>query len=194
MSEQHLPIPEFLYHYYELKNGPFRNITEQGPEKGKEIQQNITEGFNSNRPPNYIELRFALEARIKKQFINKGGIATRNDPFYFTLGECKWAESWYVNPGVIKIPIAKFNPKHISFTYPDSMVSFQFHDEPKLATYRKNVNGKIYLLNEIKKEIIDVYGIPSQEKWESEEAMKYDRYIEVQVWDDRVINEFLSKV
>ncbi len=186
-----MTIPTYLYHYYELENGPFRNITEQGMEQAHTIQSNITEGWNNKRPHNYLELRFALEERIKKEFVTKGGVPNRNDPFYFTLGECEWAKSWYVHPGVIKIPLANFDSKHISFTYPDSMVSFQLYDEPKLDIYRKKCNGQLFFLDELPS-LINEYGLPSEEKWESEEKMKYDRYIEAQVWDATEIKKFKS--
>ena len=176
-----MTIPKFLYHYYELDKGPFRNITEYGFEKAINIQSNISEGWNSKRPDNYIELRLALEKRIREQFKLKGGKPNRNDPFYFTLGECEWAKSWYLNPGVIKIPLSVFKSEHISFTYPDSMVSFQFYDEPKLATYRKDCNGQVFLLNEINN-LIKEYGLPSDEKCLSEEGLKHDRYIEVHIF------------
>jgi hypothetical protein len=185
-------IPKFLFHYYELDNGPFRNITEYGYEKAEKIQNQISKGWNSKRPENYIELRLALEKRIKEQLISKGGKPNRNDPFYFTLGECNWAKSWYVNPGVIKIPLTDFKPEHISFTYPDSMVSFQFYDEPKLATYRKDCNGQVFLLDEMN-DLINDYGIPSDEKCLTEERFKYDKYIEAQVWDDEIINKYKNK-
>ncbi|GAA4273047.1 hypothetical protein U6A24_07210 [Aquimarina gracilis] len=188
-----MSIPKFLYHYYEMDQGPFRNITENSFEKAVEIQENISVGFNSNRPPNYIALRFALEKRLKKGFLAKGGEPSRDDPFYFTLGACDWVKSLYENPGVVKIPLDRFDHEHISFTYPDSMVSFQFHDEPKLATYRKACNGQVYLLNELE-ELVKGYGLPSENKWNSKEALKYDRYIEVQIWDDTIIKEFQNKV
>jgi len=182
-------IPEFLYHYYELEKGPFLNITEKGFKEATHIQSQISEGWNSKRPSNYLELRFALENRIKEQFISKGGKPTRNDPFYFTLGECEWAKSWYVHPGVTKIPLSDFKPEHISLTYPDSMVSFQLYDEPKLEMYRKECNGEVFLLHEMER-LISEYGLPSIKKWESEEKMKYDRYIEVQVWDNSIIKQY----
>ena len=185
-------IPDYLYHYYEISNGPFQNITQVGFEKAIEIQSKILEGWNSKRPPNYIELRFALERKLKDQFISKGGKPNRDAPFYFTLGECEWVKSWYISPGVIKIHLSDLNPEHISFTYPDSMVSFQFHDEPKLATYRKNENGKVFLLNEIG-EVINKHGVPTEEKWNFQEEMKYDRYIEAQVWDDSFIEKYQNK-
>ncbi len=188
-----MKIPQFLFHYYELENGPFRNITKYGYEKAENIQNQISKGWNSKRPENYIDLRFSLEKRIKEQFASKGGKPNRNDPFYFTLGECDWAKSWYVNPGVIKIPLTDFNPEHVSFTYPDSMVSFQFHDEPKLATYRKDCNGQVFLLSEMK-DLVSKYGIPSEEKCQTDEKFKYDKYIEAQVWDDELIKAYKTKI
>jgi len=186
-----MSIPKYLYHYYESDNGPFRNITEFGFEKATNIQRKISAGRNSKRLPRYIKLRFTLETRLKEQFILKGGKPTRDDPFYFALGECEWLESWYINPGVIKIPLSDFEPEHIGFTYPDSMISFQLHDDPKLAVYQKECNGQVFLLHEID-ELINEYGLPSEVKWQSEEKMKYDRYVEVQVWDDSVIKKYKS--
>lgn len=184
-----MALPNYLFHYYEINNGPFRNITEFGPEKAASIQTDITEGFISNRTPDYIDQRFDLEVWLKEQFVNKGGTPNRNEPFYFTLGPCEWLKTWYKNPGVIKIPLADFNPKHLSFTYPDSMISFQLNTLPDFAAYRKPHNGQVFLLEEIK-ELINDYGLPTEEQWQSIETMKYDRYVEVQVWDDVVVNSF----
>ncbi len=187
-----MKIPAFLYHYYEIEQGPFLNITQNKFEEAIKIQNNISVGFNSKRPPNYIELRFALEKRLKESFVAKGGKPKRNDPFYFTLGECEWLKSCYKNPGVVKIPLTAIKPGQISFTYPDSMVSFQLYDELKLSKYRKACNGHVYLLNELKV-LLNEYGLPSEEKWLSQENLKYDRYVEVQVWDDFIINEYQDK-
>jgi len=187
-----MTIPKYLYHYYEFDNGPFRNITEHGYEKAVSIQSQISEGWNSRRTDDYIELRFALEKRLKEEFVLKGGKPNRDDPFYFTLGACEWAKSWYINPGVMKIPLSDFEPEHISFTYPDSMISFQLYDESQFATYRKEYNGQVFLLNEME-DLIRKFGLPTEEKWKTEEKMNYDRYIEVQVWDDLIVNEYKLK-
>lgn len=72
------------------------------------------------------------------------------------------------------------------------MVSFQFHDEPKLATYRKDCNGQVFVVNEID-QLINEYGLPAEDKWDSEEKFKYDRYIEVQIWDNEVIKKYQTK-
>jgi len=187
-----MKIPEYLFHYFELDQGPFRNITNNEFEEAVTIQNNISKGFNSKRPPNYISLRFALEKRLKESFIAKNRKPNRNDPFYFTLGECNWVKSLYDNPGVVKIPLKDIDAGQISFTYPDSMVSFQFYDEPKLATYRKTCNGQVYLLEELST-LIDEFGLPSEDIWQSQEAMKYDRYIEAQLWDDTIIQHYQNQ-
>lgn len=44
-----MAIPAYLYHYYKLENGPFRNITGQGIEKALAIQSRISNGFNSKK-------------------------------------------------------------------------------------------------------------------------------------------------
>ena len=72
------------------------------------------------------------------------------------------------------------------------MVSYQFYDEPKLETYRKDCNGKVFLLSEISN-LISEYGLPSEEKSQVKESLKYDKYIEAQVWDDEIIKEFKTK-
>lgn len=145
--------------------------------------------MNSQRPTNYIELRTKLESRMRELFILKGGKPERNDPFYFTLGKCDWLKSWYVNPGVVKIPLSDIDPDKISFTYPDSMVSFQLHDNPKLKTYRKESNGKLFLTDELKA-LIEANGLPSEEKSMAKERFKHDKYIEAQIWSSTVINNY----
>jgi hypothetical protein len=187
-----MPLPKYLYHYYEQDSGPFRNITTEGFDKAKQIQKSITAGWNSKRPDTYIDLRFALERRLKAQFLEKGGKPTRDDPFYFTLGPCEWVTSWYLKPAVIKIPLAEFDPNHLSFTYPDSMVSYQFHDEPKLKIYRKACNGRLFLLEEMEA-LVQTYGLPSHETSKTEEHLKYDKYIEAQVWDASVVASYKLK-
>lgn len=179
-------VPKFLYHYFEKERGPFKNLTQNGYKKAQEIQENITLGFNNNRPHNYIDLRFSAERRLKEGFVAKGGRPNRNDPFYFTLGPSSWMQSCYHNPDFVKISLDKIKSEHISFTYPDGMVSFQFYDEPKLKMYRKDCNGEVFLLKEIT-QVIEKYGLPSEDKWSNYEEQKYDRYIEAQVWDEEMI-------
>ncbi|SMG14912.1 hypothetical protein SAMN03080602_00910 [Arenibacter troitsensis] len=40
---------------------------------------------------------------------------------------------------------------------------------------------------------MDEYGIPSEEKCQAEERLKYHKYIEAQVCDDSIINEYITK-
>ncbi len=182
--------PKYIYHYFEKVNGPFLNLSSLSISEATTILKNTNEGFNSSRPDNYMELRLAHEKRLKEQFISIGGNPKRNDPFYFTLGPCDWLKSWYVNAGAVRLDLDLFiGSDALSFTYPDSMVSFQLYDNDKLKKYRKNCNGKIYLFDELDS-LIKEFGIPTEENWNKIDENTHDRYIEVQIWND----EFLAHV
>jgi len=178
-----MKIPEYIYHYYEKANGPFLNLTTLPKNEAKRILSNL-KGFNSNRPENYYDLRLEHELRLKEIFVQKGGETKRNDPYYFTLGECDWIKSWYVNPGVVRIKIASIkNFNSMSLTYTDSMVSFQLAEDDRLEIHRKPCHGKVYMLDEIY-EVIEKYGMPSENKWRNNKEDFYDRFIELQMWND----------
>ncbi len=183
---------DFIYHYYEKKVGPFKNISALPYDQAKKRLQSITKGFNKNRGDDYLDKRLVLESQLKKAFITKGGKPKRNDPFYFTLGECKWLETWYEEAAIVKIPIHYlFEHKDIiSFTYPDSMISFQLAHESQLSAYKKSCNGQVYTLQEIE-EIINTFGMPNPAIWSKVELHQFDRYIEIQVWGDSFILEYL---
>ena len=61
--KKNMTILKFLFHYYGLENGPFRKITVFGYEKAEEIQNQISKGWNSKGPENYIKLRENLSKR-----------------------------------------------------------------------------------------------------------------------------------
>ena len=42
-------------------------------------------------------------------------------------------------------------------------------------------------------DLIREYGLPTEQKSQSEERLKYDKYIEAQVWDDQIITKYKTK-
>ncbi len=186
-------IPTHIYHYYERKKGPFMNISNQPYQKAKKILDDIKVGFNSKRPDDYLDQRILLEQKLKSAFIEKGGRPTRNDPFYFTLGPCEWLETWYEDTAIIEIPLELFKDcTHISFTFPDSMISYQIAEMERFSKYRNPYNGKVLLKEEIIT-FISIFGLPSKDKWAHIPEQQFNRYIEVQVWDDSIIHDFLGQ-
>ena len=41
--------------------------------------------------------------------------------------------------------------------------------------------------------LIDDHGLPTDEKSQTQESCKYDKYIEAQVWDSEIINDIKTK-
>lgn len=85
---------------------------------------------------------------------------------------------------LLKFPLEKFDKRTISFTYGDSHPTFsdKINDGKE---YRK----KLYTYDEIVK-VIEKYGLP--QNWNSEGEYGPERYVEVHVWSDDPINEYLK--
>jgi hypothetical protein len=96
------------------------------------------------------------------------------------------------NPVKLQIPLSLFNSDMVSFTYPDSMPSLAIATDPtgRGDLYRKPIHAQVFTLEEIV-EVVQEYGMPG-DKWKTEEHWRYDRFIKVQVWDDRPIWEFVE--
>ncbi|MCK0473177.1 hypothetical protein [Halalkalibacter sp. APA_J-10(15)] len=167
----------YLYHYYERNTGPLKNLSELDSNDAERIfkklqKENTT--FAAKRPANYLIIRRELEEKIRELFINKGGEPKKGFPHYFIFGECPWVKEWFQDGMEVKIPLKKFDPKTISFTYGDSFPAMRFQDG-------KPYRGQVYTLEEISK-IIKLYGLPQE--WNKDGKYGPERYIEVQVWDD----------
>ncbi|MGL5795910.1 MAG: hypothetical protein ACRC06_16220 [Waterburya sp.] len=69
------------------------------------------------------------------------------------------------------------------------MPSFNIPRTERGKTYLKPFHGQVFTLEEIKK-VIQNYGLPG-DKWKTEELWRYDRFVEVQIWDDRPLKKFV---
>ncbi|EHB68595.1 MULTISPECIES: hypothetical protein [Paenibacillus] len=175
---------QYLFHYYEDSNGPFKNLSSLPLDEAKAVMKAIkAKGsvFASKRPENYLEVRFDLEEKARKLFIQKGGKPKMKYPHYMTLGRCKWLKEWYTTGEEIQIQISEFNPDILSFTYGDLFPTMRYKDG---KPYRE----QIYTFHEIVK-IIDEYGLP--QAWNPDGDKGPERYIEVQVWDEEVLRKYM---
>jgi len=178
--------PEFIVHYYEACQGPFRSLSDLSLEEAEAILQRIRQDgivFASKRGMDYLEIRKSLETQIRRLFIEKDGQPKRLRPHYFILGDCDWVKSWYREGREIKISLKTIDPKIISFTYGDSFPAMRYQDG-------KPYRGQVFTLRELP-ELIKEFGLP--QVWNSEGRFGPERYIETQVWDDEVVMGFLGK-
>lgn len=175
-----------LYHYYDKRTGPFRSLTMLSEDLAESVLARIKEerpeGFCAKRDADYLKKRRRCEEILKREFEAKGGIVDIPSPYYMVVEHCPWLHSWYERPEYVKIPIAEFDLKKVSFTYGDSMPTFGFDDGKE---YRKQV----YTYEEILK-MIDKYGLPQD--WNADGKYGPERYIEAHVWTDEPLKRYMS--
>jgi hypothetical protein len=172
-----------LYHYFDESTGPFRNLSDLVPEEAEQVLNEIRiqkKGFASKRSMDYLSVRRSLESRARELFIQKGGKPTRNHPHYMTVGKCPWLLEWFEKGKELRIPITEFDLLSISFTYGDLFPTMRYQDGKK---YR----GQVYTFKEII-QVIDEFGLPQE--WNSQGKEGPERYIEVQVWDDKPLTRW----
>lgn len=178
-------IPDTLCHYYEQSRGPFRSLSDLPAEEAEAVLNEIRrrgEGFASQRKPDYLTIRRELEDYVRTRFIEKGGQPERARPHYMILGRCNWLFGWYLHGCVLEIPLAQFNPAHVSFTYGDTFPAMRCADG---KPYRRQV----YTLAELP-DLIACYGLPQD--WNADGAHGPDRYIEAQIWSDAPLRAWLG--
>lgn len=177
----------FLHHYYDDSTGPFRNLSDLVPEEAEKVLHEIriqNKGFASKRSMDYLEVRQNLELMARELFINKGGKPLRNHPHYMTIGECPWLLNWYPNGRELRISAAEFDPDTISFTYGDLFPTMRYIDG-------KPYRSQIYTMDEIS-DIIREFGMPQE--WNPHGDKGPERYIEVQIWDDRPLRKYKLEI
>jgi len=171
-----------LYHYYELKIGPFVNLSDLPLDEAERVQSCIkSEGavLANKRGEDYLVVRREIENKVRSLFIGKGGRPERQKPHYMTLGACDWMLDCFVEGRVLSIPLSAFSKEVISFTYGDTFPAMRAHDN-------KPYRGIVYTLGEIA-EIIELYGLP--QNWNADGSKGPDRYIEAQIWTDDIFIE-----
>jgi len=178
----------FLYHYFDKTIGAFANLSDLSIENANVIINNIKKEkpnvMCAQRQPEYMERRHYFEEILKTEFIKKGGIVKRKFPHYMVIEHTPWLNTWYENCSFIKISIAEFNIKTVSFTYGDSHPVFS---EGAHKMDDKEYRRKLYTYDEILK-IIDKYGLPQD--WNGDGKHGPERYIEAHIWSDETIDKY----
>ena len=190
-------IPNYLTHYYEAEIR-LKNICNYDDVEAQAILTGLSEsGQRAWLHPGYLEERREVEAWLYNDFVKKGKRPYLHHPLYFVLGEHndlfqKGGFFTSANPKKLKIPLSLFDSEMISFTYPDSMPSFNIPRTKRGKPYLKPFHGQVFTLDEIT-EVVQTYGLP-EDRWKVEELWRYDRFIEAQVWDVRPIEKFLQSM
>lgn len=180
-----MSVPDVLCHYYEAANGPFRSLSALPIAQAEAVLERIRRsghGFASQRQADYLTVRAEVEARVRRLFIDKGGQPTRTYPHSMVLGRSAWIKGWYVEGCELCLPLGRFPPPIVSFTYGDIFPAMRYQDG-------KPYRGQVYRLDELPA-LIEQYGLPQE--WNAAGRLGPERYIEAQVWDDAPLLAYLG--
>lgn len=189
---------EHLIHLYKRGAEPFRTLSALREQDAISIMQSLYvagsifwERFED--PVGYLRLRKQIEQSIRENFIAKGGVPREAHPIYMTFGRTRWMQNdldavTLATTTEIEVPLAWFDECDVSFTYPDSMVSFLLAQEKAAEYYLPDFHGKIFTLSEIRS-IVESNGLPG-EKWGAGLPSSMPNYIEAQVWKHEPLLEY----
>lgn len=146
-----IQIPDFIVHY--SRGEPFRSITSLPAAVRDEVIGELNEtnawGLARFSDQRYLEQRADVESKIRKRFIELGGNPSLIAPIYFYLGRHPRFEEHERNVGHV-IYLRDLDPRSISFTYGDSMLSFV--DENRRRAGEKYLNplcDEVYSFEEL---------------------------------------------
>jgi hypothetical protein len=189
---------DHLIHFYRSGTEPFRTLSLLPEEDAIEIMQSLyVEGAvfwdRFKDPVQYLRMRKQIEGSLRQAFIAKGGMPRESYPIYMVLGMSTWLRTdldaaTLTTTAQIEIPLSLFQECDVSFTYPDSMVSFLLAYEKAPEYYLPDYHGKVFTLSEISS-IIESNGLPG-ETWGNHLPRFLPNYIEAQVWHHEPLMEF----
>jgi hypothetical protein len=186
---------DYVTHFYMRETGPFQSLSTLPDEEAIKIMEALCDdthfGARFKDPMGYLQNRKATEKWVREGFIAKGGRPQDPYPIAMVLGSSKWLEETTPATGSganIRIPLSIFTEDDISFTYPDSMISFWFGREKPTEYYQPELHGIVFTLPEILAMVVEK-GIP-EEAWETNLPDDLAPYIEAQVWRHKLLYEY----
>ncbi|RWO08717.1 MAG: hypothetical protein EOS08_31800 [Mesorhizobium sp.] len=182
-------IPEVVTHNYDPGGVFLANLCDLPLGEAEQVLQRIRDAGKRTIKANYLGRRLKTEAWLINERQRLLGQTRRNRPIYFFLGDFADGQD-LSRPCSMVMPLAEFPSDVLTFTYPDSMASLPIATRDDHRPERQPYHGQVFTLHQIKR-VVEEFGMPG-ERWRTDHLRRHDRFIEVQVWDERPILEFLS--
>ncbi|MBO4928290.1 MAG: hypothetical protein J5379_08600 [Clostridiales bacterium] len=179
----------YLYHYFDKRSGPFNSLSKLSKEEAERVLDQVKcerpDSQSAKRDQTYVWKRWNCEAILRREWAAKGGLMDIPSPHYMVVEHSPWLSTWFEQGDFIRIPIEEFDLRKVSFTYGDSMPTFN-----PSVNVGKEYHMKIYTYEEILP-LIEKYGLPQD--WNDDGAHGPERYIEVHVWTDEPIRRYIEE-
>jgi hypothetical protein len=184
-----MTIPEVLTHNYDPEGVFLSNLCDLSSAEAENVLHRIHQSGKRAVKANYLRRRFETEAWLIGERQRLLGQTPRERPIYFFLGNFADGKD-PSRPCSLVMPLADFPPDILTFTYPDSMASFAIGTRKDHEAERMPYHGQVFMLPKIRS-VVAEFGMP-EDQWKADGPRRFDRFIEVQVWDERPILRFLD--
>jgi hypothetical protein len=184
-------IPGIVTHNYDPLHGPFRNICTLSDAEAQHVLDTIALSGKRLIRENYLRRRRRTETWLLSERQRKMGAPVTEHPIYFFLGDRADGLD-RSRPESIVLPLAALPADMLTFTFPDSMASLPLGLYDEHAADRRSYHGKVFTLDEIG-QVIAEFGMPAAERWQPAQSVKFDRFIEVQLWDDEPLRALVEQ-
>ena len=193
---------DYLIHAYRRGTDPFRSLSALSDTEAIHTMKDLfIEGSvfweRFEDPAQYLQSRRQVEQWLRREFMAKGGRPQAAYPIYMIFGRSKWIQTMLdaatlATTVEIQVPLSIFRECDVSFTYPDSMISFMLDHQRNPEYYLPEYHGKVFTLCEIRS-IVEANGLPG-DKWGANLPSHLANYIEAQIWDDEPLSEYKKHI
>jgi hypothetical protein len=173
-------LPGEITHTFDPENPFLSNICDLPRTQAEAVLDRIRATGTRAIKANYLARRHRTENWLIEERRRLLGDTRRERPIYCFLGNFDDGLD-LSRPRALVMPLSAFPEETLTFTYPDSMASLLYATREHHAAGRRPYHGRVFTLAEILL-IVEEFRMPGPT----------ERFIEVQVWDERPILEFLK--
>ncbi len=182
-------MPDVVTHNYDPRGVLLGSLCDLHPVEADRVLDRIRISGRRQIKQNYLRRRLETEAWLITERRRLLGSTRRERPIYFFLGNFADGKD-PSRPCSLVMPLQALPKDVVTFTYPDSMASLPIGTLDGHRDERRPYHGRVFLFDEIK-EVIAKFGMPDA-SWAEDRRRRFDRFVEVQVWDERPIIDFLQ--
>ena len=124
---------------------------------------------------------------MRERFVQKGGEPELFRPHYFVLGEFSLWES--DDSLKLQLPLASVPSRWLSFTLTDSVFNYRRTSLRGMAIPARGYHDELFTLAELEAQL-EAHDLPTDE-WLSNDARRFEVYVEAQVWSDEPVSRWL---
>jgi hypothetical protein len=185
------PSFQLLTHYYRPFSRPLLSLSRLSEADAARILRELAR--HEDLPyrltePAYLPERRRIEECMRTRFREKGGDPELRHPHYFVLGEFSlWERD---GSRKVQIPLASVEARWLSFTLTDSFFNYRAVNLRGVSIPRRAYHGELFTLGELSSQL-GLHGL-STDRWSSDPALRFDVYVEAQLWSDEPVEHLLG--